>query len=131
MHRTKGGRRVEPIVSARPEHVDIRYQDEARGLAHAIASAREEEDSLILLPDTVFLEPSRSNQADSRQSCPTPDAAVLAQKVSVDEVRYYGIAELESAESPKSWRNLIPPKHPAALAVAARYFLSDRMLRLS
>ncbi len=124
--RSKGD--IEPIVAARPEHVDIRYQDEARGLAHAIAAAREEEDALILLPDTVFSDTAPTKCLATL--LPTPDAAVLTQRVSESDVGSYGIVELEASRVTKILEKPNPAETSSRLAVAARYFLSDRFLRL-
>jgi UTP--glucose-1-phosphate uridylyltransferase len=120
---------VEPIVSARKEHVDLRYQDEPRGLAHAIAAANEvEEDALILLPDTVFSAFDSTLRLAKIE--PTPDAAILAEVVRDADVQLYGILECDLGKVSKILEKPHSDETPSRLAVAARYFLTDRVLRL-
>jgi len=120
---------IEPIISARKEHVDLRYQERPRGLADAIVAAREfEHDALILLPDTVFA-PLTAARA---LSCivPCPDGSILAQPVTDAEVTCFGILECEGPRITKILEKPSPGTTPSRLAIAARYHLSDRIMRL-
>jgi UTP-glucose-1-phosphate uridylyltransferase len=119
---------IEPIVSARPEHVDLRFQEEPLGLAHAIASAREQEDALVLLPDTVFS--NVTSTCELAKLLPMPDAAILAESVLDSDVSSFGIIELDGVSIIKILEKPRPADTDSRLAVAARYFLSDRVLRL-
>ena len=120
---------VEPIVVARPEHIDLRYQDQPKGLAHAIVAAGEfDDDALILLPDTVFA-PITASQALWRV-VPCPDGLILAQVVGESEVGSYGILECEGGKVKKILEKPGPVATQSRLAIAARFYLSDRILRL-
>ncbi|MHB8636999.1 MAG: sugar phosphate nucleotidyltransferase [Fimbriimonadaceae bacterium] len=120
---------IEPIVAGRREHVDLRYQDEPRGLADAIVAAGEfEHDALILLSDTVFAPANASNGL----TClvPSPDGCILAQHVSVADLQHYGVLECENHRIKKILEKPDPAVTSSRLAVAARFHLSDRVLRL-
>lgn len=117
------------IIAARKEHVDLRYQDEPRGLADAIVSACEfADDAMILLPDTVFA-PLTASKA---LSClvPCPDGSILAQRVGDAEVSSYGILECDGDRIKKILEKPRPEATSSRLAIAARYHLSDRIMRL-
>jgi UTP-glucose-1-phosphate uridylyltransferase len=120
---------VAHIVSGRPEHIDLRYQDQPLGLAHAIVAAQEiEEDALILLPDTVFAVGAPAAGLASLRPC--PDAAILTETIEDVLVPTYGIVECEGCRASKILEKPRPDETSSRLAVAARYFLSDRVLRL-
>ena len=120
---------IEPIIAARKEHVDLRYQNEPRGLADAIVAAREfEHDALILLPDTVFA--PRSATAALTGIAPCPDGSILAQRVTDAEVSSYGILECEGSRIKKILEKPRSEDTASRLAIAARFHLSDRIMRL-
>lgn len=120
---------VEAIVAARSDAVDLRFQDEPKGLAHAIVAAREfEDDALVLLPDTLFA-PRDASRALAVVT-PPPDAAILVQTVSEDMVSRYGIVETEDGQIRKILEKPNPTQTASRLAIAARFWLTDRVLRL-
>ena len=120
---------IEPIIAARREHVDLRYQDEPRGLSHAIVAAGElDHDALILLPDTVFAPSSAS--AALKWVLPCPDGSILAQTVPDSDVSTNGILECDGVRVKKILEKPPLGATTSRLAIAARFHLSDRILRL-
>ncbi len=120
---------IEPIVVSRNEIVDLRYQDEQRGLAHAIVSAGEfDEDALILLPDTVF----QPAGASSPLACAGPgaDGAILSQPVSDSDVPRYGILECDGTRIRRILEKPAATETASRLAIAARFLLSPRLLEV-
>jgi UTP--glucose-1-phosphate uridylyltransferase len=120
---------IEAIVKSRKQRVDIRYQEETRGLADAIVSAREfEDDALILLPDTVFA-PSSAPGVLAEMG-PHFDGAILAQRVTDEQIGSYGILECTNRSVTRILEKPSRDATSSRLAIAARFYLSARVLRV-
>ena len=61
---------------------------------------------------------------------PCPDGSILAQLVADAEVSSYGILECSDNQIKKILEKPSPEATPSRLAIAARFHLSDRILRL-
>lgn len=122
---------AESCASIGPD-VSIRFQDEPRGLVDAVAAGwTPGEDALVLLPDTLFHPRSPSDRL-IQQIRKGADSAVAVQEVRADQVRSYGIFEVDTTTglATRALEKPDPSVTPSRIAVAARYALSSRMLGL-
>ena len=120
---------IEEIVARRTESIDLKFQSEPCGLMDAIGAAGVVEDSLIALPDTLFSKPILQ---DFTSDLKFRDGSICVQNVSDADVSNYGIVELEpgSMMARKFVEKPRPEEVKSRCAIAARYFLTDRVMRL-
>ncbi len=111
------------------ERVSVAYQTEPRGVLDAISHAESDDDSLILLGDTVF----RGHSPVDRMAdliLRGMDGAIAVEPVATDIMGQYGIAEIDEGtgaikrilEKPK------PDVTSSRWAVAARYAFSKALM---
>ena len=111
------------------DRVTVAYQPEPRGLLDAISHAKTEDDSLVLLGDTVF----RGHSPVERMSDLIHkgiDGAIAVEPVATDIMGHYGIVEIE--ESSGAIRRILEKPKPhetsSRWAVAARYAFSKPLM---
>ncbi|MGV3617529.1 MAG: sugar phosphate nucleotidyltransferase [Fimbriimonas sp.] len=104
------------------------YQDEMRGLGHAIAIVPTEDDALILLGDCVFAGTSPATRMANILAMGL-DGVIAVETVPDEEVHRYGIVDIDAMGTIKSL--LEKPRAEeveSRYAVAGRYAFSPRFL---
>jgi len=129
-------------LDALSEHVRFVFQEEQKGLGHAVLCAEDavgDVPFLVLLGDALVAAdvPCARQLVLAREQCGGGSVLGL-QRVPIDRVRRYGIvdgARLNLPESPELWRiaDLVekpdPGEAPSTLAIAGRYLLEPRVFR--
>ena len=120
---------------ARMARFDYVMQDEAKGIAHAVACARhliEGEPFVLMFPDDLMLcRPSCVKQMVSAWQ--TVGGTMLAvQEVSREEIPQYGIVDPAGGGNPMRLRGVVEKpaaaEAPSSLGIVGRYVLSETIL---
>ncbi len=109
----------------------VLYQEEARGLGHAIAAAMVEDDALVLLGDVVYHGGSPIERMGNLIHRAI-DGSIAVEQVDADHMHLYGIVELEEF-SGAILRILEKPTQEetkSRWAVAGRYAFSRRVMSM-
>ena len=128
------------LQSARiPEKVDVRlvYQDEARGLGHAVLCARDEclpGPVGVILPDDLIVGTSCLGQMVDAFDPERMNSLIASLRVNEDEISSYGVFDFEGSDTvgkPRAARGLVekpdPDKAPSLFAAIGRYVLSEEI----
>lgn len=121
---------------ARLAHFHYTMQDEPKGIAHAVATARgfvDSEPFALIFPDDLILG-ARSCVAQLADAYAATGGTVLAvQRVPPTEIPQYGIVDPAGGGNPVRLRGVIekPPleKAPSDLGIVGRYVLSETIFR--
>jgi UTP--glucose-1-phosphate uridylyltransferase len=135
--RTTGDTALAAILDAptRLARFDFAYQPEAKGIAHAVACAREfieGEPFVLMFPDDLML-CERSAVAQLVDAYQGVGGTVLAvQAVAPEEVHQYGIVDPVGTGNPVRLRGVVEKPAaadaPSNLAIVGRYILSETIL---
>lgn len=119
----------EHVRSLDDPKIRLAYQEEPRGLAHAVASAAVEDDAMILLGDTVTWGPSPLEHLP-HALVEGADAILVVEEVPEEATALYGIVEMtEMREVERIVEKPAPGTTSSRWAIAARFVLSARVMR--